>query len=365
MVVRSGLLSGICIGIIILITGSCRVEDAPPSPYEAGAYVVNAGAPGANNGSISYLPAQTKTPTTDIFNAVNGRTLSGTVQDYTEINGKGVILVDNNAVGQDRIELVESGTFKSLATFQAPDVENPRFVIYAGPNKAYVSCWDTTSNGFSKPGYVLVLNLGSRTVEKKIPVSKGAERLVLANSEVFVGSVAGEPTLTVIDTYTDEVVQPGLTVGANANPVGFDYNKKLWAYAASTNEMVRINPTAKVVEARIKVGSGVKTPSSITLSADKQLFYFVNSFADPTNGGKQTGETYRFSINDTDIQANVPFIRRYFTGLGADPTSSEGLIYAATTPSYNQPGYVLRYRPNGSLVDSIQVAVAPTRFYFR
>ena len=142
------------------------MSDPEPSPYEEGAYIVNAGDPFGNNGSISFLPRNATTASTDIFNAVNVRALTGSLQDYTEIDGKGVILVNNRAVGQDKIEIVESGTFRALTTITAPSVENPRYVVMAGPNKAYVSCWDTTgtfANPYPKPGYVLVVNLESRT----------------------------------------------------------------------------------------------------------------------------------------------------------------------------------------------------------
>ncbi|NEU66631.1 DUF5074 domain-containing protein [Spirosoma agri] len=356
------MLSGICLVLLTLFTTACQVNDGPPSPYEAGAYIVNAGTPSAGNGSISYFSRRTTTLTGDIFAVANGRTLTGTVQDYVEVDGKGVILVDNNATGLDRVEIVESGTFKSIVTFQAPDVENPRFVVYAAANKAYVSCWDATLTG---SGYILVLNLASRTIAKKIPVTKGPERMVVIGKEVFVGSVGGEQVLTVINTDTDELVQPGIAVGANGNPIALDANSNLWAYVSSTNEMVRINPTSKIVEARLKVGSGPKVLSSITLSADKKQFFFVNSFNDPADNGRLKGETYRFSINDTSIPATTPFIRRLFSGLGVDSGDSRGLIYAAVTPSFNQPGYVLRYQPSGALVDSFKVDIAPTRFYFR
>ncbi|MCK8490671.1 DUF5074 domain-containing protein [Spirosoma sp. RP8] len=362
---RTLLLNSLSLAFLTLFSGACHVGDAPPSPYERGAYVVNAGSPSANNGTISFIARNTNTVTNDVFTAANGRSLTGIIKDYVEIDGKGVILLDNNAAGQDKVEVVESGTFKSLVTFQSPDVENPRFVIYAAPNKAYISCWDAVGSGgnaFANPGYILVLNLASRTVSKKIPVPKGAERMVLVDKEVFVGSAGGERVLTVINTDTDEVVQPGIDAGVNANPVGYDFNQKLWAYVPSTNEMVRINPATKLVETRLRVGNGSRTPSAITLSADRKLFFFVNSYND---NGRLRGETYRFSINDTDIQASTPFIRRFFSGLSTDPNDARGLIYAAVTPSNDQPGYVLRYQPNGALVDSVRVGIAPSRFFFR
>lgn len=356
-------------GLWMLCLDGCQVPDPEPSPYEAGAYVVNAGDPLAGNGSISFLPQNSATVSTDIFNAANARPLTGGVQDFTEINGKGVILVDNSMVGQDKIEIVESGTFKALATFQAPDAENPRYVVQAGPNKAYVSCWDTTggaSNFYAKPGYILVLDLASRTVVKKIPVAKGADRIVVAGSEAFVGSAGGERSLTIIDTEKDEVKQPGLDVGVNTNPLAIDANGRLWAYVSSANEMVRINTATKVVELRMKVGDSARSPRAVALSKDRQTFYFVNSFYDPADNSREKGETYSFRIDATSIPTTRPFIRRLFSGLGVDPQT--GYIYAGVTPSLKQAGYVLRYEDNGTsavLIDSVKAEISPSKFYFR
>lgn len=353
-------------GIGILGPWGCKVPDPEPSPYEDGAYIINAGDPFGNNGSISFLPRNATTAATDIFRATNNQALSGGVRDYVEIDGKGVILVDNSAVGQDKIEIIESGTFKSLATLQSPDVENPRWVVRAGPNKAYVSCQDATgdfANFYPKPGYILVLDLASRTVVKKIPVTKGADRMVVAGSEVFVGSAGGERVLTVIDTEKDEVRQPGLDVGVNTNPIAVDANGRLWAYASSANEMVRINTATKAVDGRLRVGNSAKSPRAIALSQDKQAFYFVNSFYDPNDNGREKGELYSFRITDTSIPATRPFIGRLFSGLGVDPQT--GYIYAGVTPSFKQAGYVLRFQPSGTLIDSVKAEIAPSRFYFR
>ena len=359
----------IAAGLLTLSVLSCNTSDPQPSPFESGVYIINAGNFYDNNGSISFLPRNSTTVSTDIFRAANPDHLlglTGGVQDYTEIDGKGVILVDNDKAGQDKIEIVESGTFKSLATIQAPDVENPRYVVMAGPNKAYVSCWDATgdfSNFYPKPGYILVLNLASRTVVKKIPVTKGADRMVVAGSEMFVGSAGGERTLTIIDTEKDEVRQPGLDVGVNTNPIAVDVNGKLWAYASSAKEMVRINTATKAVETRMKVGSSARSPGAITISKDRQTFYFVNSFYDAADSYKAKGETYSFGIIDSSIPATRPFIGRLFTGLGVDPQT--GILYAGVTPSYKQAGYVLRYQPDGVLIDSVKAEIAPSRFYFR
>jgi hypothetical protein len=353
--------------ILTAFLSACNVADTPPSPYETGAYIINRGNFSDNNGTVSYLPTGAKTAQTDIFNLVNLRPLTGGVQDYTESDGKGLILVDNSTAGQDKIEIVEAGTFRSLATLAAPDIENPRQVLRVSANKIYVSCWGATgsfSDFYPNPGYIAVINLASNTITKRITVGKGPEQMTLLDGEVFVGYTdgTGEKTVTVINTTTDSPKTPSIDVGTNASPVGIDANGKLWIYA--NKEMIRVNVATKAIETRLKVGTHPsKTPSSIVQSPDKQQFYFVYAFYDAADGYKRKGETYRFSISDAAIASTTPFINRLFEGLGIDPKT--GNIYAGVVPSYKQAGYVLRYEPTGKLIDSVKAEIAPTKFFFK
>lgn len=357
----------ICAALIAVFLSACKVADTPPSPYEAGAYIINRGNFSDNNGTISYLPTSSSIAQTDIFNLVNMRPLTGGVQDYAEVDGKGLILVDNSTAGQDKIEIVEAGTFRSLATLSAPDIENPRQILRVGGNKAYVTCWGATgsfANFYPNPGYIAVVSLTSNTVIKRIPAGKGPEQMTLFENEVFVGytSGTGEKAITVINLMTDGLKTPSVDIGVNGNPVGVDANGKLWVYA--NKEMIRVNPQSKAIEARLKVGTHPsKTPGSIVQSPDKQRFYFVYSFYDGADNFKQKGETYRFNITDASISSTTPFINRLFEGLSVDPKT--GNIYAGVVPSYKQAGYVLRYQPDGKLIDSVRAEIAPTKFFFK
>ncbi len=353
--------------LIAVLVSACKVSDTPPSPYEAGAYIINRGNFSDNNGTISYIPTSSSTAQTDIFNLVNLRPLTGGVQDYAEVDGKGLILVDNSTAGQDKIEIVEVGTFRSLATLAAPDIENPRQILRVGGNKAYVTCWGATgsfANFYPNAGYIAVVSLTSNTVIKRIPVGKGPEQMTLFENEVFVGYTdgTGEKAITVINLATDGLKTPAIDIGTNGNPVGIDANGKLWVYA--NKEMIRTNPQSKAIEARLKVGTHPsKSPSSIVQSPDKQQFYFVYAFYDAADNYKRKGETYRFKIADASISSTTPFINRLFEGLGVDPKT--GNIYAGVVPSYKQAGYVLRYQPDGKLIDSVRAEIAPTKFVFK
>lgn len=352
------------VGSIAVGSWACSVQEPAFSPYESGTLFLNAGNFTDNNGTISFLPRNAKTIDADIFSVANQRSITGSVQHYTEVDGKGIILVDNSTAGQDKAEIVEGNTFKSLATLKAPDIENPRYVIRVSPNKAYVSCWGTTgdfSNFYPNPGYIAVINLASNTITKTIPIAKGAEKMVLSGNEVFVGNVGGDRSLVVIDVTKDEVKQR-IDIGTNVSPVALDANNQLWVY--TTKEMIRIDPSTKVIGTRLKVGTHPsKEPNFITISSDKQSFYFVYSFYDPADGYKQKGETYKFSISDTSIPATKPFVSRLFTGLGVDPQT--GNLYAGSTPSFKQAGYVIRYKPDGTVIDSVKAEIAPSGFFFK
>lgn len=344
-------------GLLALSSWGCKTPDAQPLPYEEGVYMVNQGNFSQNNGTISFLPRGANTVTTDIFRAANGRPLGGILQDYTEVNGKGVILVDNSAAGLDKVEIVEISTFKSRATLGAPDIENPRRVVGVGPNRAYVSCWDVSGSYsagtyYKDPGYVAVVDLNTNTVTKKISAIKAAQNMVVAGSEAFVGSDpgyapnTGANTLLVIDLTTDEVKQR-IDFSAPPQPLALDAGGRLWLLVGA--DLIRMNVPSRAIERRLTLPA---TPDAVAVSSDKQAFYYV-----------VTGRTYRFGINDAGLPTSS-LINRRFAALGVDPQS--GTLYASQYPVfYDRANYVLRYQSNGQLIDSVRAEIAPSGFFFR
>ena len=350
---KNQLTKSIAVGLVALSVWNCKTSDPEPTPYESGIFILNSGNFSSNNGTVSFLSRNSNTVVANIFQVANpSLALSGGVQGYTEVNGKGLVLVDNSTAGQDKVEIVESGTFVSRATLKTPDIENPRQVIQAGLNKAYISCWDV-SGDYSKgtfykdPGYIAVVDLNTSTVTKKIPAVKGVERMVLAGSEVFVGSTSysGDKTLLIIDANTD-MVKDKLDFGATPEPISLDADGKLWILAGK--DLARVNPSSRLVEKRLTFSAA---PGSVTMSADKRAFYYTLS-----------GKTYRLPIDATTALGSQ-VVARSFSALGVDPQTKR--IYGSVIPSYAQAGYVLRYEESGALVDSVKAEIAPTGFYFR
>jgi len=349
--------------LLVGLLNSCREKAPNPEVYELGVIVKNAGNYFDNNGSISFLRREKTVAENDLFFKENGRSFKGGVQDYAEMGGHSLVLVDNSTAGLDNVEIINFGTWKSEATLGAPDIENPRSVVGISPTKAYVSCWGATGaypNFFVNPGYVAIIDLNSFKVVKKIPLPSGAERMVKVGNDVYVGNADKSKDLVVIDAVTD-AVKGNVPIGNQPEPLALDANGKLWVKTGFT--VVRLNPQNFAIEATLPIGNDpLRTPSNFAIAPDGKGFYFVYSYYDTaTNSNK--GETYYFGIDDTKINTTKPFVNRTFSGLGVDPLQL--LVYGAVTPSYKQAGYVVRYRTDGSLVDSIKVDIAPTGFMFK
>lgn len=361
MKMKKQLASSIATAFLAVLAWSCNQSDPKPKgDYVQGVFVMNAGNFLQNNGGVSYFSREDNSAEAELFAAVNGAPINGGVEDYTAVDALGIILIDNSAAGQDKVQFVNSHTFQAEGSIGAPDIENPREVVIAN-NKAYVTCWGANSDYTYKTGYVAVIDLTTKKVTKKIDIAKGPENLIHSNGKIYVGTTTFTDgnALTVISTANDEVAKT-ITLTGTATPIGADANGKIWTAAGISAQ--RINPDSYAVEATLPIGSDPsKTPGSFAFSTDLKTIYFVLTYYDANFNPH--GETYKFAITDSQINLNAPFVKKYFTGLGVDPT--QGLIYAGVSPSPTQAGYAVRYRADGSVVDSVKVGISPTGFFFK
>lgn len=339
---------------------ACESKDSPDNshlPYENGFIVLNEGNFMDNNGTITFISGNDAKY--DIFQKENQRSLNGSVTGYTEAGNKGIILVDNSTGGQDLIEFVDAKTFKSTGTIAAGQIENPRKALKITEDKVYISAWDAIGswpNTYINPGYVAVVDVNSGRITKKIPVQKGAESMVKIGNEVFVGNVYSDDSqITIINAVTDEVIST-LKTAPNPELIGVDANGKLWYF---DGDLRRLNPTSKEIESTIQVETGAATPSKFNLSSDKTTLIYSLSYYDEQY--IERGNVYQMSIQDTKFNQERALISRVFYGLDVN----EGTIFGTIVPSFKQAGYVLRYKENGTLIDSIKVEVGPSKFYFK
>lgn len=340
------------IALAALTFASCdKTETTPAQPYDDGVFVINQGNFFDNNGSLSLVQRDSKTASTDIFMKENARSFAGGLSDYSEADEKGIVLVDNSTDGKDAIEIVNARTFKSIASIKG-EVDNPRKAVRASANKVYITCWDTFNSDYSyKTGFVAVLDLTTNKITKKISVDKGAESIVVVGNNAYVGNVAGQKTIKVIDITKDEVTA---TIEMGANPKNFvlDASNKIWMTVG--NEIILFNPNTKFTETKLKAGANDKNSVGImAISQDKKTLYY-------TYGTYGTGE-----VKSIDIATGTAktFISRAFASVGFDPESNQ--IYTSLIPSYKQAGYIFRYQSSGAVIDSIKTEIAPAGFFFK
>ena len=350
--------------VLLLLVPSCRSRDPKPQGYEQGVMVLNAGNFLDNNGSISFLQREKSIAENDIFYKANGMSLTGNVQGYAEAGGIGMILVDNSTAGQDKVELVSVKDFKRVGSFGAPDIENPRDILVIDENTVYVSCWGQTgsfSNFWPNPGYIAVIDVATKTIKQKITVEPGADRMVRYRNAVFIGNSAGGQFMQEVNIQQNRAIR-SYRYGPSPQPIDVDAYGKLWV--AYGRVIARVDAFTRDREKEFFLTEHpFKQPTLFAMSPDRQQISFVYSFFDPNDGFKEKGELYQFRVRDDLISTSRPALNKLPSALSYD--QKQGLLYLGFTPSFKQAGHVLRYRNDFSLVDSIQVEIAPSSFYFK
>jgi len=337
---------------------ACKKDDnnsPAPGLSVSGVFVVNEGAFGSGNGSISYYDLETGSMNDNIFEAINGFPLGDVAQSMTIHQSKAYLVVN----ASKKIEVVDVTTFLSMATITG--FEGPRYIITKGA-KGYVSDW------FSNE--IKVVDLNSNTIVKSIATGTGPEQMLIKNNKLFVVNVVGwgnDSTVTVINTDTETAIGT-IQVGLNPNSVRIDNNGKLWVlcggstgpdYIGGTSDDIagslwRINPESMAIELHLALNS-YDHPSKLQTSSSGSDLYYLNG----TDG--YNGKIMKMSSNSTNAPV-LPLTNKNFYGLGIDPVS--GYVYGGFSPGFSQDGYIFRYTGNFILIDSIQAGIGPGQFVF-
>ncbi|MFD2922098.1 DUF5074 domain-containing protein [Terrimonas rubra] len=228
-----------------LLFASCQKEDDPvvvtPETPADGLFVLNEGTFFANNTTLTYYDAATKTATTDFYRNKNGHGLGDTGNDFIKYGTKFYFVVNvssyvqvTNSEGVDvkKIDFLGDGGVK----------REPRYIV-PYKNKVLVSSYD---------GTVAVIDTASLTIDKFITVGSNPEQIAVAGDKLFVANSGGfsypvfDSTVSVVDlaSYTEVHKvkvgkNPGAIVADNAGNV----------YVACTGNYSDIGPTLVKINA--------------------------------------------------------------------------------------------------------------------
>ena len=150
-----------------------KIPEGPIAPVN-GAYVINTGNSGANNGTIQWYDRDQKTVSADLFAAANGAGI-GDAQDLCIYGSKIYITCTNSA----KIEVVNRADFTRIQTLKLSNGEqsiSPRYMTATGGN-VYFTAYD---------GTVSRLDTTSLSITGKIEIGDHPEALTSANGNLYV-----------------------------------------------------------------------------------------------------------------------------------------------------------------------------------
>lgn len=342
----------------IVIQACKKDENKPDTPdlTSQGVFIVNEGAFGGSNGSISYLNLLNNSVSNNIFENINGFPLGDVAQSMT-IHGSNAYMLVN---ASKKIEVVNAVTFNSIATITG--LEGPRYMIAKG-TKAYVSDWFENN--------IKVVDLTSNTIINTISTGSGPEQMLLVGNKLFVTNVGGwgsDSTVTVIDINA-EIVTATLNVGINPNSIRMDDNGNIWVLCNGSTgpdfnggtaddiagSLWRINPATLSIELHLEMNSADHPTKLQTNASGSELYYLKG-----TDG--YNGKIFRMLSTSLTLSSS-PLTTKEFYGLGVDPVS--GIVYGGHSPGFSQDGYVFRYSTAFALIDSMQVGIGPNQFVFQ
>ncbi|MBN8578033.1 MAG: SMP-30/gluconolactonase/LRE family protein [Cytophagales bacterium] len=329
---------------IASISLSCKEDsETPAGEFSTGVLIVNEGAFGRSDGSITHYNPDSKMVTQDIYGKKNdGLALGDVVQSLT-IEGDFAYAVVNN---DNKVVVANAHNFQMQHVIGS--VSLPRYFTTLN-GKGYLTEWVN----FTDPGRVAVINLATHTVENTIATDYGSENIIAANGKLFVSNNFTN-TISVVtlpaSTATIEVANaPGDLV--------LDAEGKLWVlcggnYGEENASLHRINTTTNMVEKILELNMGA---NRLAINKAKSQLYLTSGI-----------QVYKISVTDTSVPENSFLTIEAAVGLygiGVDPQTDE--IYLADAKGFAANGTIYRYTATGTLVDEFTSGKGPNGFVFR
>ncbi len=318
----------------------------------SGLFITNEGNFMYGNASLSFYDPETRIVQNEVFARANGMKLGDVAQSMVIRDGIGWIVVNNSGV----IFAIDINTFKEVGRITG--FTSPRYIHFLSDEKAYVTqIWDPRIYIVNPKTYQI-----TGYVETDMDFESGStEQMVQYGKYVYTNCWSYQNRILKIDTETDEVVDE-LVIGIQPTSLVLDKYNKIWTltdggyegspYGYEAPSLYCIDAELFKVDKSFPFNLG-DWPSEVQLNGTRDTIYWINN-----------------SIWAMDVTANRvpvrPFLEERNTiyyGLTVNPVNSE--VYVADAIDYVQPGVVLRYSPQGELLDEFRVGIIPGAFCWR
>ena len=342
---------------------SCSTDDesnlpeigADPLAYENGTLIVNEGNFGAGNASISFISNDLAVIDNNIFATVNEIDAWGDTAQSMAFNGDVAYIVLN---GSQKIEVVNRYTFESIATIGGPEqteLLNPRYMAIAN-GKGYVTNWGDGTD--PDDDFVAIINLETNTVEDKIEVEEGPERILVKDNTIYVALLGGfnfNNSVAIIDAASNTVVS-SIEVADAPNSLQLDDDGNLWVLSGgkpayteeeTAGQLDKIDTDNNLV---VETFTMAVTEHPGYLSLDEDALYF-----------SRAGSIFEMDVSSSTLPTVAVITGTSFYNM----TVNNGKLYGADAKDFSSNGVLDIYDLSDySLITSKEVGINPSAIYF-
>jgi len=343
--------------LVFLFLWSCESEDpVPAGKYSNGIFILNEGAFGNSNASVSFYSPSGDTVDNDIFSIANAaRPLGDVLQSALRHNGS-VYLVMN---ASNKVEVVQETDFVSEGVIEG--VSGPRYMM-AIDDKGYLTQWGNN-------GQLKIIDLNTMDVTQSVDVGSGPENILDMGEELWIANSGGfgkDSIVSVFDVASESVTQE---IELSDNPVDMvvDADGDVWVLCAghteydqsfnvvgeSASRLYELDADNYSIKNDIKLFDQ-KHPNSIEISPDRMTLY--------VGGGFGFVGIYAMDITESGLDASPWVDATSFYGFSVNPDNGD--IYAMEAPSFTDNGYMYVYNAQGTEIAKHEVGIGPNGAMF-
>jgi YVTN family beta-propeller protein len=310
----------------------------------SGVFILNEGNFNSGNGSLSYYSYDSLKIFNDMFYNINRRSLGDVPNSMTFSGDKAFIVVNNSG----KIEVINTNSLVSLSTISG--LISPRNMAFTEDNtKAYITSLYSDR--------VTIIN-ASGSITGYIDLHRSSESIVITGNKAFISNWMGGDEIMVINTQNDKVID-SIKVGVEPESMVLDKNKKLWVLCNggwqrnNFAELVRINTQTSLIEKEYTFLTKTESPTCLQVDGEGNTLYYLEK-------GVRKMETDAEALPTTTF---IPESGHFFYKLGINPVNGD--IFITDAVDYQNNGYVILYKKDGSLISTLNADISPASIYFK
>lgn len=351
----------------ISLSDSSQVSIPQPENEIQGFYLLNEGNMGMNSATIDQFSYQSGIYTRDIYAENNPNIVKelGDVGNDIQIYGSKVYATINIS---NLVEVFDLYTGKHL---QAIHVPNCRYLAFH-EGKAYVSSYSgkVALDPNAEIGFVAEIDTISLQVTRKVEVGHQPEEMVIHNNKLYVANSGGyrvptyDTTVSVVDLESFNLLQ-NIDVAINLHRMRLDDRGDI--YVSSRGNHGSIPPSLYIIDTHTdQVVQQLDIPISNMVIDNDLLYYFRTPYTDENGSNRvvygildtKTKKIIqdRLIRDGTERHILIPY------GLAVNPETKE--IFITDAQDYVGTGFVYCYSPDGILKWRSLAGNIPAHFAF-